>query len=59
LGQIEGETLQITKTRLLPADSGDEGMPPGSVLRRDGGELHVQCGDGPIAVVVWRRPEDR
>jgi methionyl-tRNA formyltransferase len=56
LGEIEGEMLQITKTRLLPADSGDEGMPPGSVLRRDGGEIVVQCGDGPIAVVAWNRP---
>jgi methionyl-tRNA formyltransferase len=55
-GEIDGETLQITKTRLLPAvPDGGERMPPGTVLQREGDELVVQCGDGPIAVVDWNR----
>jgi methionyl-tRNA formyltransferase len=59
-GEIDGETLQITRTRLLPADSdGGAHLSPGTVLRRDGDELVVQCGDGPIAVVAWNRPEVR
>src|SRR5206468_2311000 len=28
-GEIDGETFQITKTRVLPTDSGADGMPPG------------------------------
>jgi methionyl-tRNA formyltransferase len=57
-GEIDGETLQITKTRLLAAGSdGGERLTPGTVLRREGDELVVQCGDGAIAIVAWNRPE--
>lgn len=56
LGEIDGETLQITKTRLLPAEPGDrESAPAGTVLRRDGEQLVVQCGDGPLEILAWRR----
>ena len=62
LGDVEGETLQITRTRLLaPAPGGTaapEAAPSGTVLRREGGRLVVQCGDGPLEVVAWTRPAD-
>jgi methionyl-tRNA formyltransferase len=54
LGEIDGETLQITKTRLVASESMEQGpAPSGTVLRRDGERLVVQCGDGPIEVVRW------
>ena len=54
LGEIDGETLQITKTRLVPAGpTKQEPAPPGTVLRRDGERLIVQCGDGPIEILAW------
>ncbi|MCC2628111.1 MAG: methionyl-tRNA formyltransferase [Thermomicrobiales bacterium] len=53
-GEVDGETLQITKTRLVASESMEQ-VPalPGTVLRRDGERLVVQCGDGPIEVVRW------
>jgi methionyl-tRNA formyltransferase len=54
LGEIDGETYQITRTRLAPDELTEhEPAPPGTVLRRDGERLVVQCGDGPIEVVRW------
>jgi methionyl-tRNA formyltransferase len=54
LGEIDGETLQITKTRLMPAKPTKQArVPPGTVLRRDGEVLVVQCGDGPIELLTW------
>ena len=53
LGEIDGRTVQITKTRLLPAGSPQGSPPPGTVVRRDGERLVVQCGDGPIEVLAW------
>lgn len=54
LGEIDGETLQITKTRLPPAESEtQEPLPAGTVLRRDGERLVVQCGDGPLEILAW------
>jgi len=53
-GEVDGETLQITKTRLVASESMEQvPAPPGTVLRRDGERLVVQCGDGPIEVVRW------
>ena len=53
-GEVDGETLQITKTRLVASESMEqEPAPPGTVLRRDDERLVVQCGDGPIEVVRW------
>ncbi|MBA3450932.1 MAG: methionyl-tRNA formyltransferase [Chloroflexia bacterium] len=58
LGQIDGETLHITRTRFLPADPGDrEPAPPGTIVRRDGDHLVVQSGDGPIEILTWRAHE--
>ena len=55
LGQIAGQTLRITKTRLLPtADEPPAPARPGTVVQRDGARLVVQCGDGPIALLAWR-----
>jgi methionyl-tRNA formyltransferase len=54
LGEVDGEVLQITKTRLLPDEvTGDR--PPGTVLHRDGERLVVQCGDGSLELVAWER----
>jgi methionyl-tRNA formyltransferase len=54
LGEIDGEMLQITKTRLTPGGPTDqEPAPPGTVRRRDGESLVVQCGDGPIEILAW------
>jgi methionyl-tRNA formyltransferase len=54
LGEIDSETLQITKTRLIPAESTQQAhVPPGTVVRRDGERLVVQCGDGPIEILTW------
>jgi methionyl-tRNA formyltransferase len=54
LGQIDGETLQITKTRLLPVESQPgEPIVAGTVLRRDDERMVVQCGDGAIEILTW------
>jgi methionyl-tRNA formyltransferase len=54
LGEIDGETLQITKTRLLPdGPTEHEPAPPGTVVHRDGERLVVQCGDGPVEILTW------
>jgi methionyl-tRNA formyltransferase len=53
LGEIDGETLQITKTCLAPDGPIDHApAPPGTVLLRDGERLVVQCGDGPIEILA-------
>ena len=53
LGEIDGETLQITKTRLIADGSTTPGAAPGTVIRRDGEHLVVQCGDGAIEILAW------
>jgi methionyl-tRNA formyltransferase len=54
LGEIDGETLQITKTRLVADGSTKQSSaPPGTVVQRDGERLVVQCGDGPIEILTW------
>ena len=54
LAEIDGETLQITRTRLTPdSPTTQEAAPPGTVVGRDGEHLVVQCGDGPIEILGW------
>jgi methionyl-tRNA formyltransferase len=54
LAEIDGETLQITRTRLTPdTPTTREPAPPGTVVHRDGERLIVQCGDGPIEILAW------
>jgi methionyl-tRNA formyltransferase len=54
LAEIDGETLQITRTRLTPdTPTTREPAPPGTVVHRDGERLVVQCGDGPIEILAW------
>jgi methionyl-tRNA formyltransferase len=54
LAEIDGETLQITRTRLTPdSPTTREPAPPGTVVHRDGERLVVQCGDGPIESLAW------
>jgi methionyl-tRNA formyltransferase len=53
-GEVDGETLQITKTRLLPVESQPgEPIVAGTVLRRDDERMVVQCGDGAIEILKW------
>ncbi len=55
-GEVDGETLLVTRTRLLPANgSYEDSAPPGTILRQDEEQLVVQCGDGPLALVAWDR----
>ena len=54
LGEIDGETLQISRLAWHRTSSGSQApAPPGTVLQRDGERLVVQCGDGPIEIVTW------
>jgi methionyl-tRNA formyltransferase len=54
LGEIDGEMRQITKTRLAADGTTQQGSAvPGTVMRRDGDRLIVQCGDGPIEILSW------
>jgi methionyl-tRNA formyltransferase len=54
LGEIDGETLQITKTRLVANEPATPApAPPSTIVRRNGERLVVQCGDGPIEIVSW------
>jgi methionyl-tRNA formyltransferase len=57
-GEIDGERLLITRTRLLPAEGqAGQDASPGTVLRRDGEAMVVRCGDGPIELVAWSRAD--
>ena len=56
LGEIDGEPVRIAQTRLLPGGEASS-APPGTVLARNGGRMVVRCGDGPIEIVAWSRPE--
>jgi methionyl-tRNA formyltransferase len=53
LGEIDGEMLQITRTRLVANEPVRQGSAPGTVVRRDGERILVQCGDGPIEILAW------
>lgn len=59
IGQLEGESVQVTRTRLLPPQDGRSAADvPGSVLVREEERLVVQCGDGPLELIAWRRADD-
>jgi len=55
LGRLDGTLIRVTKAALLPA-TGDAAA-PGTILRRDGETLIVQCGDGPLQLLRWQ-PEE-
>ena len=49
-GEVDGERLQITRTRLLLESATGS---PGAVLRRDDETIVIQCGDGPLELIAW------
>lgn len=54
LGELDGQTMQIVRTRLLPPRaSGASAETPGTILVRGADHLVVQCGDGPLQVLEW------
>ncbi len=45
-GEIDGETMLITKTKLV--DEASAGRPPGTVLHANSNGILIQCGDRPL-----------
>lgn len=54
IGTIEGVRTRVFKTRLT--DEPDNGAAPGTVLRREGETLLIQCGDRPL-LILRHQPE--
>jgi len=54
IGMIDGVRTRVLKTRLV--DEPGTGAAPGTVLRRDGATLLIQCGDRPL-LILQHRPE--
>lgn len=54
-GDIDGETMLVTRTRLLPSGVEDWApAPAGTLLAREDARLVVQCGDGPVEILAWQ-----
>ncbi len=53
VGVVDGEALQITKTRLRPGPVDDREVPPGTLIARSDEHIVVQCGDGLLELVAW------
>ncbi|CAA9570557.1 MAG: Methionyl-tRNA formyltransferase [uncultured Thermomicrobiales bacterium] len=53
VGMVDGQALQITKTRLLPSGEGAPAVPPGTVVARSDDSIVVRCGDGLLEIVAW------
>ena len=54
LGEIDGETLQITKTRLVPDRTRSvRQRHPARSCSGTGERLVVQCGEGSIELLAW------
>ena len=59
-GIIRGLNLRTERCRgprSLHTQPGITATPPGTVLRRGGERIVVQCGDGPIEILAWSREE--
>ena len=54
IGMIDGVRTRVLKTRLV--DEPGTGAAPGTVLRRDGETLLIQCGDRPL-LILQHQPE--
>lgn len=52
IGEVAGSRLRILKTRLAGESGSTNGRLPGAVLREDGEEVLVQCGDGPLRILA-------
>jgi methionyl-tRNA formyltransferase len=54
IGQVDGETLRVVRTRLVDRDNAGEcSARAGDLLKRTPDCLTVQCGDGPIDIIAW------
>ena len=55
LAELCGRSVRLLATRLVEHVTPDatNAAAPGTVLRDDGDELVVQCGDGPLRVTAW------
>ncbi len=53
VGEVDGATIRVMKTRLV-GDNGPPSVAPGTVLRREGEMLLVQCGDRPLRILAYR-----
>ena len=54
LGELDGQMMQIVRTRLLPPSANGAGAEmPGTILARSPDHLVVQCGDGPLEILEW------
>ncbi|MGN6359731.1 MAG: methionyl-tRNA formyltransferase [Thermomicrobiales bacterium] len=54
IGTIDGVPTRVLKARLV--DAPNSGAAPGTVLRRDGETLLIQCGDRPL-LILRHQPE--
>ena len=52
-GEVDGETLQITKTRLVASESMDKSQRRPARFCGETTSVWSQCGDGPIEVLRW------
>lgn len=52
VASLEGQRVMLMSTA-LPFGTGPVRAPPGTVLERDGNTLTVQCGDGPLQVLLY------
>ena len=59
IGAIDGEQVNVIRTRLIVGDGDSPASgSAGTVLRRDGDQLVVQCGDAPLELLNWTRVAD-
>lgn len=53
IAAVEGATIRITKTALVAGDESPTAA-PGTMLRREGETLLIQCGDRPLRIIGYQ-----
>jgi len=56
-GDIDGEQTLIVRTALMPKGASSPMATPGDVIERDGDNMVVMCGDGPLRILRWQAGE--